>query len=171
MNFLEGSKRGAISEVLELPTEFVVIEVLEVTQKGYRPLEEVRTQVENLVKAEKRKELTAQKVEGFISGNSGLEGISSASGNEIQDNENLRAGATVIPGVGREPQVIGAIFGMKAGETSGVVEGNNAAFVIHVISLNEANMDNLAENQKETIRQRLAQQKVQMFSSIWLEQL
>ena len=171
INFLEKADEGDISEVLELGTEFIVLEVTEVTEEGYRPFEEVRNQVENLVKTERRKELTSQKIQGLISGNTEIDAIASAAEKEVQSNENLRAAATVIPGAGREPQVIGAIFALEEGATSNVITGNSAAFVVHVVSKDQADPSEMSEQERNTIRQRLEQQKMQMFSSVWLEQL
>lgn len=171
INFLEKADEGDISEVIELGTEFIVLEVTEVTEEGYRPFEEVRNQVENLVKTERRKELTSQKVQELVSGNTEIDAIARAAEKEVQSNENLRAAATVIPGAGREPQVIGAIFALDEGATSNVITGNSAAFVVHVVSKDQADPSEMTEQERNTIRQRLEQQKMQMFSSVWLEQL
>lgn len=171
MNFLESANEGDISEVLELNSQFVVLEVLEVTPEGYRPFDEVRTQVENMVKIERRKELTQQNVQELLSQNQTLDRLAEASEKEIQTVNNLRLNATVIPNAGREPMIIGAIFSMNEGETSDVLAGNSAAFVIEVVDKMEADLANLDQETRREIRQRLEQQKLQEFSSIWLEQL
>lgn len=171
MNFLESADEGDISDVLELNSEFVVLEVLEVTPEGYRPFDEVRTQVENMVRIERRKELTQQKVEELLSQNQTLERLAETSEKEIQTVNSLRSNATVIPGAGREPMVIGAIFSLNEGETSGVLTGNSAAFVVEIADKMQADLANLDQETRLQIRQRLEQQKLQEFSSIWLEQL
>ncbi|MEX0723006.1 MAG: SurA N-terminal domain-containing protein [Gracilimonas sp.] len=171
MNFLESADEGDISEVLELSSEFIVLEVVEITPEGYRPFDEVRSQVENMVKIERRKELTQQKVQDLLSQNQSLEQLASASEKEIQTVNTLRANATVISGAGREPMVVGAIFGLNEGEVSGVITGNSAAFVVEVSEKMEADLANLDQERRREIRQQLEQQKLQEFSSIWLEQL
>ncbi len=171
MNFLETADEGDISEVIELSSDFVVLEVLEVTPEGYRPFEEVKGQVETLVKIERRKELTTQQVQELLSQHQTLEALAESTEKEIQNVDNLRSSASVIPGAGREPKIIGAIFALNEGELSGVLAGNSAAFVVEVISKTEAELANLTQEQRQTIRQRLEQQKSQEFTSIWLEQL
>lgn len=171
MNFLESSDEGDISEVLELNSEFIVLEVLEVTPEGYRPFEEVRTQVENMVKIERRKELTLQKAQDLLSQNQTMDRLAEASGKEIQTVNNLRSNATIISGAGREPKIIGAIFSVNEGETSNVLAGNSAAFVVELTDKMEADLANLDAETRNQIRQRLEQQKLQEFSSVWLEQL
>ena len=171
MNFLETADEGEISDVIELSSEFVVLEVLEVTPEGYRPFDEVKSQVETLVKIERRKELTREKVEELLAQNPSLEALAEVAGKEVVNEDNLLASATVLPGAGREPMIIGSIFAMNEGETSGALVGNSAAFVIELVSKTEADLANLTQTQRQTIRQRLEQQKSQEFTSIWLEQL
>lgn len=171
MNFLESADEGDISEVIELSSDFVVFEVLEVTPEGYRPFEEVRTTVENNVKIERRKELMTQRVEELISQNQTLNAVAEAADKEIQSTSGLNASATVIPGAGREPKVIGSVFAMDEGETSGAITGNSAVFMVQLEDKTEANLANLTSERRQEIRQRLEQQKVQEFTSVWLEEL
>lgn len=171
MNYLEGADEGDVSEVIELSSDFVVLEVLDVTSEGYRSFEEVRAQVENLVKVERRKELTVKKVAEFVDSNSNLESIANASEKEVQTIGNLRANATTLSGAGREPQVIGAIFALEEGQVSNALTGNSAVFVVEVVDKTEADLANLDDSQRRNIRQRLEEQKNQKFSSVWLEEL
>lgn len=171
MNFLESADEGDISNVIELSSDFVVVQVEEITPEGYRPFEEVKSQVETLVKVERRKELTVEKVEELLAQNQTMGALAESTEKEIQNEDNLRASATVLPGAGREPRVIGAIFALDEGKTSGVIAGNSAAFVVELVSKMEADLANLTPNQRQTIRQRLEQQRTQEFTSIWLEQL
>jgi peptidyl-prolyl cis-trans isomerase D len=171
MNFLEKANEGDISDVIELSSDFVVVKVEEITPEGYRPLDEVKTQVETSVKIERRKELTHDRVEKMLNQNPSLDELANASGKEIQNESNLRGSATILPGAGREPMIIGAIFALNEGETSDVLTGNSAAFVLKVNSKSEADLANLDQATRNSIRQRLQQEKTQAFTSIWLEQL
>ncbi|MFP8489707.1 SurA N-terminal domain-containing protein [Gracilimonas sp. Q87] len=171
MNFLDRSDEGDISDVLELNSDFVVLEVLEVTPEGYRPFEEVRTQVENLVNIDRRKELTEERVQGLLNQYQTLEAIAEQTDQEIQSQNNLRANATVIQGAGREPMVIGAVLSLNEGQTSDVIVGNSAAFIVEVVNKEEADLANLTPQTRNEIRQRLEQRKFEEFNSIWLEEL
>ncbi|MEX2605087.1 MAG: SurA N-terminal domain-containing protein [Gracilimonas sp.] len=171
MNFLETADEGDVSEVIELNSDFVVIEVLEITPEGYRPFEEVKSQVENLVKIERRKELTREQVQELLSQNPTLDALAAATDKEITNFDNLRASSTTLPGAGREPKIIGAIFALDEGETSGVLAGNSAVFVVQVLDKTEANLADLDQATRQNIRQQLEQQKNQAFTSVWLEEL
>jgi len=77
----------------------------------------------------------------------------------------------VLTGAGREPKVIGAIFELEQGETSTVIEGGSAAYVVSVTSKQIPSLDNLDESTKQQIRTRLEAEINQKFGAIWLEQL
>ncbi|MDR9418509.1 SurA N-terminal domain-containing protein [Gracilimonas sp.] len=171
MSFLENADEGDVSDVIELNSNFVVLEVLEITPEGYRPFEEVQAQVENAVKIERRKELTKERAQNLVEQYQTLDAIAEATENEIQTANNLRANATVISGAGREPIVIGAIFSLNEGETSGAIAGNSATFVVEVVEKTEADVANLDAQTRDEIRERLEQQKFQEFTSVWLDEL
>ncbi|MEX0856821.1 MAG: SurA N-terminal domain-containing protein [Balneolaceae bacterium] len=171
MSFLERADEGDISEIIELNSDFVVVEIIEVTPEGYRPFDEVRSQVENLVKIDRRKELTMEKVSGFTNQNSNLEAIAEAAEKDVQRMGNLRANATTLSGAGREPHIIGAVFAMDEGTLSKPLAGNSAAFVVQVVDKTEPELANLTSEKSNEIRQRLEQQKNQKFTSVWLEEL
>ncbi|WP_243664519.1 peptidylprolyl isomerase [Rhodothermus marinus] len=76
---------------------------------------------------------------------------------------------TLIPGLGREPRFIGTVFGLQEGTTSGVVEGENAAFVVQLTKLYEP--PPLGEQMREQIRQQLLNQRRQQVLTQWLAAL
>ena len=171
LTFLERADEGDISKVLELGTDFVVVRLDEKTEEGYRPLDEVRTQVETLVKLEKKKAKAVSNAKEALSSNQTLEALASATEKEVQTAEGIAANSVVLTGAGREPQVIGAIFELNQGETSGVIEGGNAAYVVSVTSKQVPSLENLDDTAKEQIRARLEAEINQKFGAIWLEQL
>lgn len=171
MNFLQRAEEGAISAPLELSDQFVVARLTEKTPAGPRPFEEVKEQIRTTVLINKRKEKAVQQVQDFLASNSSMDAIASASDKEIQSAESLNMNAAVIPGAGREPEVVGAIFGLEQGEMSGAISGANAVFVVKVDSRTDADLANLTPSMRQNIRQRLQRQKSAAFSNVWLEQL
>ena len=43
-----------------------------------------------------------------------------------------------LPGAGNEPKVVGAAFGMKSGEVSGLIEGNRGVYMVEVVKVTPA---------------------------------
>ncbi len=171
MNFLETASEGAISSPIELSDQFVVIKVDEITPEGTRPFEEVRSQIETVVINNKRKEQLVERVNNLLASNETLEAIASASGREVSNAENLSMNASVIPGAGREPGVVGAIFGLQESETSGPISGANAVFVAKINNRTDANVEMMTPATRNQLRQQLQQQKSASFSQVWMEQL
>lgn len=171
MNFLEGADEGDISTPIELGTQFIVIKMTQKTKEGYRPLEEVRSQIETQVKNEKRKEITAEKVAGLLSANSGLAALAEADGKTVMDVDNLAKSSTVISGGGREPKVIGSIFGLQQGTVSSPIKGAAAVYVVEVKSITEPSTSTLDEATASTIRGDLEQKLNERYLSVWLDEL
>lgn len=171
LNELERMSRGNISEVIELQDQFVVFRMTEVISAGPRPLNEVRSQIENRLRNDKRKEAAVQNARDLADGIQSLEELAEASGREVQTAENLRYGANNISGAGREPGVIGTVFGLEEGSRSGILEGNNAAFVIEVDAISIADPAEMSSEDQSQIRQQLVQQMNSRFSEVWLEQM
>jgi peptidyl-prolyl cis-trans isomerase D len=171
LSFLETSSEGDISEPIELATQFVIIRLTEVTEAGYRPLDEVRAQIETQVKNEKRKSVTVENVQNMIAANGDLEALSAAADKEIQNVDGLAASAMVLTGAGREPKVIGSVFAMQANELSPAIEGESGAYVFFANSITEPAPNTLDEASASSIRAELEQQINQKYLAVWLDQL
>lgn len=171
LTFLERASVGDISRVIELGTDFSVVRLDTKTKEGYRPLEEVRAQIETSVKLEKKKERALKNAQDLLSANQTLEAIAEASGKEIATSKGIGAATFVLPGAGREPKVVGAIFELEEGQTSGVIEGTGAAYILNITSKQMASVENLDEATRQQIRTRLEGEVNQKFGAIWLEQL
>ncbi len=171
LNFLETADEDDISDPIELATQFVIIRLTEVNEAGYRPMDEVRGQIETQVKNEKRKSITVEKVQGMIAANGELESLSAASGKDIQNIDGLAASAMVLTGAGREPKVIGSVFAMQENQLSPAIEGVNGAYVIFVNSITEPAPNTLDDATASSIRAELEQQINQKYLAVWLDQL
>jgi peptidylprolyl isomerase/peptidyl-prolyl cis-trans isomerase D len=73
------------------------------------------------------------------------------------------------PGIGRDPAFSGTVFGLDEGETSSVVEGENAAFVVRVTSMQEP--PELTAAKRQQLRQQLMKQRQKEVSQQWIAAL
>ncbi|PKD43669.1 hypothetical protein CWD77_08885 [Rhodohalobacter barkolensis] len=171
LRILENLRENRISDPIELDNVFIVAQMLEKTPEGTRPFEEVRSQVENAVRTQKRKELMASRVSERLQGNSDLESLASASDREVQSASDIRMNGSNISGAGRELRVIGAIFDMEVGETSNAIQGENAVFVVRVTNFDKADPSEMTSADESEIRNRLEQQKFTSFNEVFIERL
>ncbi len=168
LNFLADADEGDISQVIELDDRFIVLQLVEVTPEGYRSFEEVRDEIRPRVLLEKKKEVQVARLRQTLQQH-GFDGLAEALGTTVQTVTQLSYSQTLIPGLGREPRFIGTVFGLQEGETSDVVAGENAAFVVQLTRLYEP--PPLSEQMREQIRQQLLNQRRQQVMTQWLAAL
>ena len=106
---------GEVSEVYELNNSYVVATLVSRKEEGQAKLEDVREQLEQLVRNDKKAAMIAEKLAGKTTLEEMKAVFSDAAINEIPD---LRLNTSVIPGIGFAPKAIGSIFGLQ---TSGQI--------------------------------------------------
>ncbi|MEM1093006.1 MAG: peptidyl-prolyl cis-trans isomerase [Bacteroidota bacterium] len=161
--FLSRADEGSVSEVVELDTQFIVAHVTTITPEGYRPFDDVKAELEPRVRLQKKQALQLEKLQN-ASGD--LNAIAQAAGATVQD-ASVQFSTTAIPGLGREPKFIGTAMGLAAGATSGVIAGENAAFVIQAVSIAEPQP--IADADRTSIQQELTNQRQGQVRNQWLQ--
>ena len=167
-NFMETAETGAISEVIELDDKFVLAKVTEVKPEGYRPFTEVKAQLRPQVELQKKKEIQTRRMRQALN-QSGFQQLPQVLGTQMRSQTDITFTTETVPGVGRDPSFAGTVFGLDEGETSGVVGGENAAFVVSVTSMQEPPA--LTAQQRQQIRQKLAKQRQREVSQQWISAL
>ncbi len=171
LNVLENLRVNRISDPIELDDQFIVVQLTEIQAEGTRPFAEVSSQIESILKNQKRKSMMMERVQGLYTDSSTLEELAAVSDKEILNAENIRYGANTIPGAGREPSVIGAVFGLEVGQRSSPIQGQNAVFAVYVNELSMADPAEMTATDAAQIRERLEQQKFSSFNEVFVEQL
>lgn len=171
LDFLSRSEVGDISAPIELSNELVVLQLIEVTEEGFRPFEDVRSQLEMAVRIEKRKEVLQAQIQEWLTQHNDMISLSEATGKSIESVVNVSANSTVLKGAGREPEVIGYAFSMDVDERSGPIAGESAVYVLHLINKTKPNLAATTPDTFENIRQQLEQELNNEYLSVWILQL
>jgi len=171
MGELEKMDRNDITEPIELSDKFLVVQLLEITPAGTRPLDEVREQVDALLKNDKRREMLQERVQGMLAGVSTIEELDEMVDQDIQEGNDIRMGGTNLPGGGREPEVVGSFFQMEQGVLSGAIAGQNAVYVAVVDEFTWADAEAITDSDVQRISTRLEQQRVNAFNANFIDQL
>ena len=171
LDFLSRSDVGDISAPIELSNELVVLQLIEVTEEGFRPFEDVRSQLEMAVRIEKRKEVLQAQIQEWLTQHNDMISLSEATGKSIESVVNVSANSTVLKGAGREPEVIGYAFSMDVNERSGPIAGESAVYVLHLINKTKPNLAATTPDTFENIRQQLEQELNNEYLSVWILQL
>jgi peptidyl-prolyl cis-trans isomerase D len=172
MRYAFEGRRGAISDVMEMPEGYGVFRITEVRREEVRPLDDVRAQIRSNLQRDKRRELALERVRDIrrqLEGRS-LEDIEDIDSSiRLLSQNNVRLNSS-ISGVGRDQKFVGTALGMEEGQISPPVEGNRNIYLIELVRKTEIDEERYAE-EREQIKERLLQSKRQEFFSQWIGRL
>lgn len=152
--FDEKRKVGDISPVYEVDGRYIVALLTEKREKGTPTLEQLKEFIEPLVKRDKKADKLIAEINKEITSPSSLTNGYRALGMKADTSEIVFATSN-LPGYGKEDEVIGNIFTMKAGEMSKPIKGNQAVFVVVVDGITPAAAKEDFSNEKRTMNNAL----------------
>lgn len=117
----------------EVPQGFVIAKLKDKNESGLLPIDIAKQQVEPIIKNQKKAEIIKKKMSG-----ASLEAVAKASGASVQPAMGVSLKMPVIPNIGNEPKVVGKAFGLAAGKTSEVIEGNSGMFMVRAKAVTKA---------------------------------
>jgi peptidyl-prolyl cis-trans isomerase D len=120
-----------------LPDRIVVAYVQEVRENGIAELDNVRVQVEQEVIREKKGEELTKRIADAMGEESSLQAIASKLNVPVDTSQNASMATPTAVGVGREPKLIGAVFGIAPGNTTKPIAGSRGAFLANLIQITE----------------------------------
>jgi peptidyl-prolyl cis-trans isomerase D len=132
------SDEGSVSNVLEFDNKFVVAAVVEAREDGVAPLERVRDRVEREVIKEKKAEKFTTDFNAALAGANSIDDVANKLGRATESADNVNFAAFSIPGMGREPAVLGTAFSIGKDVVSAPIKGETGVFVIKVTGVSEA---------------------------------
>ena len=139
--FEEAEAEGEVSPLLESGDQFIVAELVGRTPEQVAPLDEVRAQIRlNLIADKKleRARVTARDMVDRIRQGATLEQAAATANLQVQQAGPFTR-VEFVPGIGRANAVVGGAFGLQPGQTSGVLEANDALYIVQLVSKTEAN--------------------------------
>ncbi|MEM1127354.1 MAG: peptidylprolyl isomerase [Bacteroidota bacterium] len=169
-NFLEAGRAGTLSDVIELNDLFIVAELTEVQPEGFRPFEEVQEQLRPRVLVEQKKAIQLERMRAALETTpSNTAELATRVGIAARTTPDISLTSPAVGGIGREPAFIGTAFGLEQGVLSGIVEGNNAAYVLQVTTVNEPPM--MTEADRTRLRDQLLNERRQQVQRQWIANL
>jgi peptidyl-prolyl cis-trans isomerase D len=128
------ANEGDVSGLFDLGTSFIIAKLTEVKPEGYIAFETIKEQLEPETKRLKKASMIAEKV----AGKSSLTEIAGAFNVSVDTIGGITMQNLYIPGLAREPKVVGSIFGLKENTFSGPLEGNRGVYFLVVKGMQEA---------------------------------
>jgi len=168
--FVDRARRNQTSDVIDTGDQFVYLRATEVRPEGHRPFDEVRAEIEPRVRLQKKRDVQVARLQEALSAR-GFDGLPAAVNQPLQTAEDVQFNNTLIAGLGREPQFVGTTMGLRQGQTSRVVAGENAAYVLRVTDLDEADPAQMSAAQRESTREALLNRKRRQVITEWMEDI
>lgn len=163
MKFAFENNVGAISEVYKVNAGYVVASVAEEMPAGYKTFEEVKPQIENLVKNEKKLaksfELAAQ-VKSNLGNNANLEEAAAAYTYAKYNTATDFTRSSSVPGAGKDFALTDFAFETELNKVAGPVKGQRASYLVKVTYRTELKAG-AYESQRGGFRDNLLAQKNQ----------
>jgi peptidyl-prolyl cis-trans isomerase D len=126
---------GTVAPVFDDERKYVVTILTSIREVGTIPLEKIKEDIRPFVLIEKKADILGEKV-NKLSGTP-LNQMASKLNVQLDTIDAVSYATYSLPGYGPEPKVVGTVFATAAQQTTKVIRGNGAVFVIKVNSYNE----------------------------------
>ncbi len=166
------AKKGEVSSPMTIAAAhmMIVAQVTDVQPEGVKPLDEVKEQIRMMVARRKRVDAAApeaKQLRAMLGPNDDLSKLA-ASDSSLKMQQATIGPAESAPGIGTEYAINSAAYSLKPGEISQPIRGENAYYIVKLISLAPATKEQFAQ-QKPTLLKTLLQEKQQRFITQWIE--
>ena len=130
--YADDTKVGDVKK-FDIATGSVVARLKAINEKGLLPMEQAKISVLPLIRNEKKAALVKAKMAGTT-----LEQVAQKSGSSVISAADVTLATSMVPNVGPEPKVVGKVYGLAAGKTSGLIEGNAGVFMVRTKTITKA---------------------------------
>lgn len=133
-----------ISTVHKIGEKYIVATVEKVREKGPAPFADVKTDIENRVKQQKKAEILAAQFEVKRAGIKSLDDLAREMGLSVEPVSGLRFSSSSLGTAGVEPKVVAAALSLEKDVISAPIIGENG---VYILSVNNINTPSETENQ------------------------
>lgn len=135
------AKKGDLSDLKEYGPRFVLAKLTEVREKGIAPVEQVRTQIENSVRNDKKAEYLIAQANKELQTTNSLDALAPRFNSNLMTSPAAYFTSYTITGMGMEPQVTAAMTFIPVNQVSKPIKGSNAVYLIQVTKIIEPGTD------------------------------
>ncbi len=173
--FAFAAELNEVSNFYRIDNGYIVVSVTKIEPKGYRPLEAVKQVIENRIRLDKARDLARKYIHQFddkIKAGEEFEKIAQSDPSKKlrYDVTGMFSLASTVPGIGYSVEFNATAFALKPGEISDLVETDRGFYYLKL--LEKTKFDSAAFNaQKESIKNRLLNEKRSQIFTNWYEQL
>jgi peptidyl-prolyl cis-trans isomerase D len=166
--FEQAPQPGEVSPVFETPSTYYVFELIERQEERTLTLDEAEPTVQAAVRIGKKLETalqTAREAAERIRAGETMDAVAAANGLTVEEAGPFTR-VDFVTGLGRLNPAVGTAFGLRTGQTSGVVESDNKLYIIQLTSREDAirqTFEEQKDQQRLQISAALAEQRWSQF--------
>lgn len=127
---------GDVSDVEEVEENFIVACVTDISADGYKSFESVKEEIEKKLINDKKAEKIIEKLKTAEASN--LEAMAKATETNVRNASEVTFAMMTVPGIGRQPEVIGKAVALEEGQISDPISTNQNVCVVKVTKKYEA---------------------------------
>ena len=145
-----------------IPNGYVIAQLVAKHEKGLMSVEDATARVLPIVRKEKKAKLIKDRVSATT-----LDALATAEKTSVRTASGINMKNPTISGAGREPLVVGAAFGLKEGETSGLIEGANGVYMVQVTKVTRAvELDNYQASANRVEQQKASAVNTKLYNAL-----
>jgi len=126
------SKLGDVSSPFSLQDNYVVALLSGIKPEGTMTIEDVRPQLEMLVRKQKKGNQIASQLAAVASLNSTVDAIAAKANQPMKTSGNVTFANAYSESIGYEPKVVGTVFALKENQVSKPIIGEQGVFIVQV---------------------------------------
>ena len=132
VRWMNKAEKGDISEVFQFDNTYVVAYLTNSYEEGFISLENITEEVTALVKNKNKAEIISEKQK------EGLDlSVIASNNNTVVNTKQITFASNNIEGIGYEPELVGALFGLDQGVISKPIHAKNSIFIVEVTEKND----------------------------------
>jgi parvulin-like peptidyl-prolyl isomerase len=167
--FAHDNPVGTLSRILATNNAWYLVQIASSKPAGVAPLDEVKDRVKNDILRDRRltaAKTVADRVEAQIKAGEDLAQAARAESLQVTESPEFTQ-QSGVPGLGRDPEVVGAAFGLPVGQVSEPIKTPRGWVILRVDERPDVDWAEF-DKQKDQLRQTLLTQKQNQFYSAWL---
>ncbi len=152
-------------ELFDMNGSYLVTTLTKISEEGYSSLEDIKQNISSAVKNLKKADMIVENIDNSANKDQLIK--LAAEFNTAIDTAKISFETSSIPGVGPEPDVIGAVSTLESGQVIGPIKGSKAVFVLKAINTRPATeKDNYDAMAKQFSNRFLSNVNYKLYKSI-----
>ncbi|MBN1158870.1 MAG: SurA N-terminal domain-containing protein [Bacteroidales bacterium] len=121
-----------VSNVFKIDDKYVIATVDEIREEGFVPLQDIRLEIENEVKKQKKAEVLIAQFTQNIGKATSLESLADDQGLQLQTASKITYNSSTFGSAGVEPRLVGAALALEQDRISIPITGENGVYIMVV---------------------------------------